>query len=233
MPTDVGVATADGLERYYSETRDPDQAGAGYGRLGNGSLMRWLPTGLFQTDSDKLVSESIRISQITHNDPICTISCAVYNWMVYCLLQKMVPEQAVMEGKNLSEKLGKQYNPRRIKKSNITSYNSSIEKKENIEQNVISWGLDTALLVDLATLVATGPPASIFRDRCNGLVLDTIILAVIAVLDPRSFRDILVDIVRIGGDTDTNAAVVGGIVGARDGEDTIPKEWRDVVQFGK
>ena len=30
-----------------------------------------------------------------------------------------------------------------------------------------------------------------------------------------------------GGDTDTNAAIVGGLVGARWGVDGIPKQWID------
>ena len=30
----------------------------------------------------------------------------------------------------------------------------------------------------------------------------------------------------MGGDTDTNAAIVGGLVGARWGIDGIPSEWR-------
>ena len=32
-----------------------------------------------------------------------------------------------------------------------------------------------------------------------------------------------------GGDTDTNAAIVGGLLGARYGIDGIPKEWRNAV----
>ncbi|HET8632775.1 MAG TPA: ADP-ribosylglycohydrolase family protein [Gemmatimonadales bacterium] len=32
-----------------------------------------------------------------------------------------------------------------------------------------------------------------------------------------------------GGDTDTNAAVAGGLMGARDGEDAIPERWLDSI----
>jgi ADP-ribosylglycohydrolase len=42
---------------------------------------------------------------------------------------------------------------------------------------------------------------------------------------------VLVDIVRLGRDTDTNGAVAGGLLGARDGADTLPPDWRTVVQF--
>jgi hypothetical protein len=33
------------------------------------------------------------------------------------------------------------------------------------------------------------------------------------------------DVIRCGGDTDTTAAIVGGIVGAGVGKDGIPSEW--------
>jgi ADP-ribosylglycohydrolase len=32
-----------------------------------------------------------------------------------------------------------------------------------------------------------------------------------------------------GGDTDTNAAVAGGLMGARDGEEAIPSRWLDSI----
>jgi ADP-ribosylglycohydrolase len=32
-------------------------------------------------------------------------------------------------------------------------------------------------------------------------------------------------LVNAGGDTDTNAAIAGGLMGARDGESAVPAEW--------
>jgi ADP-ribosylglycohydrolase len=32
-----------------------------------------------------------------------------------------------------------------------------------------------------------------------------------------------------GGDTDTNAAIAGGLMGARDGEGAIPARWLDAI----
>lgn len=39
------------------------------------------------------------------------------------------------------------------------------------------------------------------------------------------YRSAIIDIVRCGGDTDTTAAIVGGIIGARVGTSGIPQEW--------
>jgi ADP-ribosylglycohydrolase len=39
-------------------------------------------------------------------------------------------------------------------------------------------------------------------------------------------------VIRQGGDTDTNGAIVGALLGARDGVSAIPKEWRGCVSQG-
>lgn len=44
-----------------------------------------------------------------------------------------------------------------------------------------------------------------------------------------SFEEDLVEIVGMGGDTDTNAAIAGAFLGAVYGEDAIPARWRGVI----
>jgi ADP-ribosylglycohydrolase len=44
-----------------------------------------------------------------------------------------------------------------------------------------------------------------------------------------SFEEALVDTVMQGGDTDTNAAICGALIGAVYGIDAIPQQWRDAV----
>jgi ADP-ribosylglycohydrolase len=43
---------------------------------------------------------------------------------------------------------------------------------------------------------------------------------------PIDYASAVQSVIRCGGDTDTNAAIVGGIVGARVGVDGIPEVWR-------
>jgi ADP-ribosylglycohydrolase len=62
-------------------------------------------------------------------------------------------------------------------------------------------------------------------------VLDSLILAVAAVLDSRPFPDVVIDIVRVGRDTDTNGAIAGGLLGVRDGAAAIPAGWVAKLQF--
>src|SRR5207302_774965 len=46
---------------------------------------------------------------------------------------------------------------------------------------------------------------------------------------PDDFRGGLLEIIGCGGDTDSTAALLGGIVGARVGKEGIPTEWRNGI----
>ncbi|OAQ67618.1 ADP-ribosylglycohydrolase family protein [Pochonia chlamydosporia 170] len=205
-PRDIGIATSEGLHKF-SKTRDPEKAGAGRGKAGNGSLMRCLPTGLFQSDPNKLVEESMRISMITHDDVRCTISCAVYNHIVAALIGDVSPESAVDAGEILAERL------------------------ENKKDGDVLKAIRLGRQVSLPKMAKEGPNLSDMKGACSGYVLETLALAIAALIDKRSLEDILVDVVRIGNDTDTNGAVAGGLLGARDGIDGIPERWRAKLQF--
>ena len=43
----------------------------------------------------------------------------------------------------------------------------------------------------------------------------------------------LADLVHLGGDTDTNAAIAGGLLGVREGVAAIPPRWARVVEHGE
>jgi len=205
LPEDMGCATRNGLDNY-EQTRDPDTSGSGKGQAGNGSLMRCIPTGLFQTDPEKIIQESQRISKITHDDTRCTISCAAYNTIVSKLINQVPVQEAIGAGRAVAEKL---------------------EGGEGVVYEAILLGE----ALDIARMAKEGP-SSRLRGQGSGYVLESLSLAIAAILDSRSLEDIVVDIVSIGKDTDTNAAIAGGLLGARDGADAIPQRWRAVLQFG-
>lgn len=46
---------------------------------------------------------------------------------------------------------------------------------------------------------------------------------------PNDFRAGLLDIIRAGGDTDTTAAILGALIGARVGVEGIPKDWLEGI----
>lgn len=66
------------------------------------------------------------------------------------------------------------------------------------------------------------------RERVGGYVYHTVPVAIHSCLrHPSNFRRAVEGVIVCGGDTDTTAAIVGGIVGANVGAEKIPAEWRN------
>lgn len=173
-PIDIGQATMRGLSRYQA-SNDARNAGAGQGSAGNGSLMRCIPTALFTHSAEERKRESMEISAITHNDARCTVSCAVYNEMVAALVEGKTPEEAVELGKRVAEDL------------DCPSVKAVIERAKDMS----------------ISKIASEGPGKELPDQTSGYVLQSLTVAIAALLDPRSLEDVLVDVVRIGGDTGT------------------------------
>jgi ADP-ribosylglycohydrolase len=200
-PRDIGAATAAGLHRYI-QTGDASKAGAGPGRAGNGSLMRCLPTALAVADRQRRIAESMRISAITHDDERCSVACAAYNEIAAALLDAAAPAESVLIGQITADELA---------------------------TRAVTGAIEYGRELDLATVARTGQTA--LPDEGGGYVLDSLSLAVAAVLDRRPLPEVLIDIVRVGNDTDTNAAIAGGLLGVRDGVDAIPERWLTTLQY--
>ena len=65
--------------------------------------------------------------------------------------------------------------------------------------------------------------------RSSGYVVDTLEASVWCLLNTTSYRDCILKAVNLGEDTDTVAAVAGGLAGLAYGKDSIPEEWRDIA----
>jgi ADP-ribosylglycohydrolase len=200
-PRDIGGATLAGLERYR-RCRDPRAAGAGEGHAGNGSLMRCIPTALAVSDRARRISESIEISAITHDDERAATACAAYYEVAAALVTGLPPAQCAAIGLATARELG---------------------SDEVAAAIAVGQALSPALIAGSGEIP--------FAGAASGYVLDSLSLAVAAVLDERPLAEVLVDVARIGHDSDTNAAIAGGLFGARDGSIAIPRRWTAVLQF--
>ncbi len=220
-PRDIGGATAIGISRFKA-SHDVFNCGAGEGKAGNGSLMRCIPTALFRDDLSELVRESVAISAITHDDKACVIACAVYNATVKTLMEGKSAEEAWQQGKDAI----------------AMCTGSEPDVKTKIAADRVAKAMDAGkTLVTVKDLAENGPKKAangpkVLPFKGAGYVLESLIIAVAALFDQRSLEEVLVDVVRIGKDTDTNGAIAGGLLGARDGVDAIPLRWREKLQFG-
>lgn len=66
---------------------------------------------------------------------------------------------------------------------------------------------------------------------CNlgGYIVDAFAIALWGLMNFDSFKDGMMAVIRLGGDTDTNAACYGQLAGAHYGYEAIPEEWRKGV----
>lgn len=165
---------------------------------GNGSLMRILPL-LFYMNGKPLTERfelTRQVSSITHGHIRSVIACFYY----------LEFARQIMEGKEKSE-----------------IYRDL--------QSVVSGHL-SALLIDPAEVVIFDrllkydihrlPEAEI---RSSGYVIDTLEAAVWCLLTTDSYSEAVLRAVNLGQDTDTTAAVTGGLAGLLYGYDGIPAEW--------
>ena len=84
------------------------------------------------------------------------------------------------------------------------------------------------IVVKLLNDAQSAPPADYLKDE--GWVLVALQNAFYQLLNAPSFEAGLVATVMQGGDSDTNAAIAGALLGAVHGRDAIPSDWRRLVQ---
>jgi len=66
--------------------------------------------------------------------------------------------------------------------------------------------------------------------KSSGYVVDTLEASLWCLLTTDSYRDCVLKAVNLGEDTDTVAAVAGGLAGALYGYDAIPVEWLETLK---
>lgn len=74
-----------------------------------------------------------------------------------------------------------------------------------------------------------GRPVDILRT--GGYVIHSLDAAVWAVQQPAGLEELLVAVVNRGDDADTTGAIVGGLLGARDGASAIPQRWLSRLEY--
>lgn len=81
--------------------------------------------------------------------------------------------------------------------------------------------------------VATPSPSQVHRALGSSSdARESVSASICAAVAHASFEDAVRFAVRLGGDTDTTAAMTGAIAGARRGADGIPHRWLDVLEDG-
>lgn len=101
---------------------------------------------------------------------------------------------------------------------------------DELYRRIIEWSGERKIdssLTEIITTAATEPPLDYIRQQ--GWVLVAFHNALWQLLHSENVEDGVVDTVMRGGDTDTNAAICGALLGAVYGEESIPSQWTDAL----
>lgn len=202
LPAGTGMATMRAILKLWLGF--PSHK-SGVFSAGNGPAMRSAIFGA-SIDDPQLLRQLVKASTtITHTDPK-----AEYGAFAIALAAQMARQCDVVSCdkylQQLKESLGKDGDEL------ITLINSaanSSKKGESTEAFAISMGL------------AKG---------ASGYVYHTVPIALHAWFShPRDIKMAVISVIQCGGDTDTAAAITGGIIGAAVGQKGLPKDWLDKI----
>ncbi len=199
---DVGNTTAKAIHRLQKGFAPTESGGTQERDNGNGSLMRILPMAFWgaRLDFPTLLDRVHQVSAITHAHPRAKMACGIYISVALSLLQG----NTVLEAYHLG-----------------TTNARAFYTQDNRFAMELSH-FDRLLGGDLAA----EPESAIASD---GYVVHTLEAALWCLLNSDAYDETVLRAVNLGGDTDTTAAVAGGLAGIYFGESAIPGNWVNAI----
>lgn len=200
MPAGVGLSTAKAILRLWLGF-PPSKSGVR--SAGNGAAMRSAIVGVFWADDGAKRREfALAACRVTHTDPRAEESAL------------LVAEAAAMASKG---------SPTEEVLSTLETFVTSEEMKARFA--ALKAGLEAGTgVLEYAAQIGCG-------NGVSGFAHNTVAVALYAWLRHRGqFESAIRSVIECGGDTDTVAAITGGICGAEVGENGIPPAWIGAIR---
>ena len=208
---DYGGTTASGIFNFKSGCEPTLCGGDGLSDNGNGSLMRILPIAYFIyflskkysfSDDEKMIAIH-NLSSLTHKHRISQMSCGIYVLIAIELLKNRFEDDNAL---SLEEAINKGIYSAKEYYSNNDNFKKYFSKFERILcDDIKSTGIE------------------IIRGR--GFVIASLEASLWCLLNNDSYKETALAAVNLGEDTDTTAAIAGGLAGIYYGYDDIPANW--------
>ena len=174
----------------------------------NGGVMRCAPVAIARhKNPNLLISDSALTCAVTHHSPTCQWSCIIINAVIARLLNGQQP--------NLVSMLN-------AARTDGCPDLGAIAHADGIPADVID-------ALDDSQHLPTGVDWLMRDHQLIGHTLIATQLGLWASTTTLNFEEALVASVSTGGDTDTNSAVAGAVLGARYGLSAIPGRWFECV----
>lgn len=197
---DIGIATQEAIINLTKGTRPELAGGWAVHSNGNGSLMRIAPLLFYIKDKSMEERYEItnKVSSITHGHVRSVIACFYYLEFARLLLAKKDKFQ-------IYEEL----------KSSVTDF--LVQREIKLTEIAL---FDRLLQRDIHKLKVGAIDSS-------GYVLHTLEASIWCLLTTDNYKDATLKAVNLGEDTDTTAAVTGGLAGLLYGHENIPAHWME------
>ncbi len=204
----IGITTSDVIYELSTGKPLPEPARIVYERRNrvapNGGVMRCAPVAIaHRNDPALLVADSAVTCAVTHYAETCQWSCILVNASIAALLNGSRPDLPGM----------------------IAAARADGCPDLSAQANHDGIPSDT---LDALEQGAQPPPGIEWLKRDHRLIGHTLLalqFGLWAASTPFGFEDALVASVAAGGDTDTNAAAAGAVLGTRYGASSIPERW--------
>jgi len=209
---DIGMGTRRALTNYANGEEPLKSGGTGERDNGNGSLMRILPLFFYLqktygenfNEKEKPYEIIHNISALTHRHKRSMIACGIYI--------------------TIADYISREYNLNEAVKLGINKSFQYYEKKKEFKEELKYYQrLNDKNFHKL-------PEEEI---KSSGYVVVSLEAALWSLVNTVSYKDCLLKAVNLGEDTDTVAAIAGGLAGLYYGCEDIPKEWLDKIQRRK
>lgn len=202
---DCGNSCRESISRF--KFRDPVLCGGIQGRdNGNGSLMRILPLAFYirKKYPDMEIGEEqmklvAKVSSLTHRHPRSIVACGIY----ICAALEIMRTGCLKEGIQKGVQKAFSFYERDPKYGGQLEHFSEIQNPEKL---------------------AKRPAVEIIG---KGYVVDTLKTALWSLMRSESFKDAILNCINCGYDTDTTAAVAGGLAGL---VYPLPGDWLQTIQ---
>lgn len=176
---------------------------------GNGALMRCAPTAIRWRDDPAALARNSVISAVpTHWDRRCGWSCVALNVGIAAALRGETMDADALIA---------------------ASEEAVLPSLPELSQYGYEAGMPHGVRISVAKAASLGIDDIDFDGWNMGFTLLALEAGLISLWRAPDFEQGLRAVVEAGGDTDTNGAVAGAVLGARFGIDAIPQRWRDRI----
>lgn len=201
---DIGNSTRFAIDRIAQGYPAEGAGRSDESSQGNGSLMRILPLVFHIMDMDPFErwDQTMRCSSITHGHINCGIACFIYLEMARNLIMQPMGSDPYVNF--------------------MSAYKLACDQV----RSVIPLDHLTPFLSVLNEDVLDRKEDSI---QSSGFVIHTLESSLWCIRNSSSYEEAVLKAVNLGDDTDTTAAVTGGLAAILYGAHSIPKKWMDVL----